>query len=182
VLKIVSPDAIHKTEVGGVLTGIGSQQEVINGYALIRDNLERYQPGAGMTGIRVAAMAPEGYDMFIGGLQDPSFGPVVFFGFGGIYVEVFKDVERVLCPSSLPEIRGKLERLKVRRMLAGLRGRRSIDPEPFIGRSARLPDCWPIVRKSSNWTSTRCGSWPTARSWPWMPGCACRRILPQERG
>jgi len=69
--------------------------------------------------------------MFIGGLQDPSFGPVVFFGYGGIYVEVFKDVQRVLCPSSLREIGQKLEQLQSWRILAGLRGRPAIDPAPF---------------------------------------------------
>jgi acetyltransferase len=76
-------------------------------------------------------MATDGYDLFIGGLQDPSFGPVVFFGYGGIYVEVFEDVERVLCPSSIGEILEKLHRLRSWRMLTGLRGRAPIDPTPF---------------------------------------------------
>ena len=131
VLKVISADAIHKTEAGGVLTGINSQAEAVRGFALIKDNLERYQPDARLEGVRVSAMATDGYDLFIGGLQDPSFGPVVFFGYGGIYVEVFEDVERVLCPSSIGEILEKLHRLRSWRMLTGLRGRAPIDPTPF---------------------------------------------------
>jgi acetate---CoA ligase (ADP-forming) len=98
----------------------------------IRDNLERYRPDARLDGVRVTAMASDGHDLFIGGIQDPSFGPVVFFGSGGVHIEVFQDVERVLCPSSHAEIRGKLERLKIWRILAGLRGQQPIDPESFI--------------------------------------------------
>ena len=131
VLKVVSPEAVHKTEVGGVLTGIGSREEVVRGFGLIRENLERHQPGARLDGIRVTAMAAEGHDMFIGGLQDPSFGPMVFFGYGGIYVEVFKDVERVLCPSSIAEIQLKLQQLQSYKILAGMRGRKPFDTTPF---------------------------------------------------
>ncbi len=131
VLKVISPDAVHKTEVDGVLTGIGSRQEAEDGFARIRENLERYRKGAIWEGVRVAAMAADGCDLFIGGLQDPAFGPVIFFGYGGIYVEIFKDVERVLCPSSLAEILEKLQRLRCYRIFAGVRGRQAIDPLPF---------------------------------------------------
>lgn len=148
VLKVVSPDAVHKTEAGGVLIGIGSRKEAVQGFARIRDNLERYRPGARLAGVRVTAMAPDGQDLFIGGLQDPAFGPVVFFGSGGVQVEVFQDVERVLCPTAHAEIRSKLERLKIWRILAGLRGRPPIDPEPFIrsiGTIARLLADFPEI-------------------------------------
>jgi acetyltransferase len=154
VLKVISAAAVHKTEAGGVLVGIGSRQEAMEGFARIGENLERYRPGAVFAGVRVMAMAPDGHDLFIGGLQDRSFGPVVTFGYGGIHIELFEDVERVLCPSSLAEIRDKLERLKVRRMLAGLRGRRAVDPELFIrtiGKVARLlADCPEILELDVN--------------------------------
>jgi acetyltransferase len=132
VLKVISPDAVHKTEAGGVVTGIGSQEEATRGFARIRDNLELYRPGARLDGVRVMAQAADGCDLFIGGLRDSSFGPVVFFGAGGIYVEVFKDVERVLCPSSHGEIKDKLERLRSHRILAGIRGNKPIDTAPLI--------------------------------------------------
>jgi acetyltransferase len=154
VLKVVSPDAVHKTEAGGVLTGIASRQEVASGYGLIQKNLERFQRGARLDGVRVTAMVTEGYDMFIGGLQDPSFGPVVFFGYGGIYVEVFKDLARILCPSSLSEILRKLERLQSWRILAGIRGRAPIDPTPFarsiLGIAQLLADFPQIVELDIN--------------------------------
>ncbi len=132
VLKVISPEAVHKTEAGGVLTGVHSQAEAIRGFERIQANLERYRPGARLDGVRVMAMAADGYDLFIGGIRDPSFGPVVFFGYGGIYVEVFKDVERALCPSSTEEILAKLARLRSWRMLTGLRGRAPIDPAPLV--------------------------------------------------
>ena len=99
-------------------------------------------------------MAGEGYDMFIGGLQDPAFGPVVFFGYGGFYVEVFQDVERVLCPSSLAEIQQKLERLRSWRILAGIRGHKPIDSAPFarsiLGIAQLLADFPQIVELDIN--------------------------------
>ncbi|MCL2790209.1 MAG: acetate--CoA ligase family protein [Desulfobulbus sp.] len=131
VLKVVSPEAVHKTEVGGVLTGIGSPEEAARGFDRIRDNLERHRPGARFDGVRVVAMAPAGHDLFIGGLRDPAFGPVVLFGYGGIFIEVFQDVQRVLAPSSLAEITGKIGRLRSAPLFAGARGRRPLDPAPF---------------------------------------------------
>ena len=148
VLKVVSPDAVHKTEAGGVLVGIGSPQEAVQGFAHIRANLERFRPGARLDGVRVMAMAPPGHDLFIGGLQDPSFGPVVFFGYGGIHIEVFEDVERVLCPSSLAEIEEKIARLRSSRILAGMRGRIPVSPAPFarsILNVARLMTDFPQI-------------------------------------
>lgn len=131
-LKVVSPDAVHKTEAGGVLLGIGTRQAATLGFARIRDNLQGYRPGAALEGVRVTAMAPEGIDAFVGGLKDPTFGPVVFFGYGGIHVELFQDVERVLCPTSAAEIDAKLQRLKIGRVLGGLRGQAPIDRVPLI--------------------------------------------------
>jgi hypothetical protein len=78
------------------------------------------------------AMAPSGHDLFIGGLQDPAFGPVVMFGYGGVFVEVFRDVERVLCPSSQAEIEEKIARLQAAKIFAGARGRAPVDPTPFV--------------------------------------------------
>ena len=112
VLKLVSPDTLHKTEAGGVIVNVTDSKAVAEGFETIRGNLARFNPGARFAGIRVMKMAGEGIDMFIGGRMDASFGPVVYFGFGGIYVEVFKDVSIVLCPAHTEEIRTRLERLK----------------------------------------------------------------------
>jgi len=132
VMKVISAQAIHKTEAGGVLLGISTREQAKEGFQRIRANLEQYAPGARLEGVRIVAMAAEGHDLFIGGLQDPSFGPVLFFGYGGVLIEVIQDVERVLCPSSFEEIREKLQRLHAWRLLAGIRGQGAIDPTPLI--------------------------------------------------
>jgi acetyltransferase len=131
VLKVVSPEAVHKTEVGGVLLDVNSPEEASHGFDHIRANLERYRPGARFDGVRVAAMAPAGHDLFIGGLQDQAFGPVVLFGSGGIHVEILQDMERVLAPSSLAEITEKIGRLRAARLFTKARGREPVDPAPF---------------------------------------------------
>lgn len=138
VMKVVSPDALHKSEAGGVLTGIASESEVLRGFDLIRDNLKRYRRDAQLHGVRISAMAAEGYDLFIGGLRDPAFGPVVFFGLGGIHIEIFRDVERVLCPSSEEEIIGKLHRLRSWSILSGARGGQAIDPAVLVAAILRI--------------------------------------------
>ena len=84
-------------------------------------------------------MADEGYDMFIGGKFDKSFGPVVVFGFGGIYVEVFKDVQTCLCPANARSARKKIESLKSYTILQGTRGMKPADIDGYV-------DC--IVRVS----------------------------------
>nr|WP_321465929.1 acetate--CoA ligase family protein [uncultured Desulfobulbus sp.] len=136
--KVISPQGLHKTEVGGVLLGIASLEEAGEGFRQIQANLKLSAPGARFDGVRVTAMAGEGHDLFIGGLQDPSFGPVLFFGYGGILIELLADVERVLCPSSRTEIREKLQRLQAWRLLSGIRGQKAVNPEPFIDLACTL--------------------------------------------
>ena len=110
VLKVVSPDALHKSEAGGVIVGLSDDDSVKKGFSTIRKNLLAHKSDARFQGVRVMKMADEGYDMFIGGRQDASFGPVVFFGYGGIYIEVFKDVKILLCPAGRDEIMDKGQR------------------------------------------------------------------------
>ncbi len=83
-------------------------------------------------------MAPAGFDLFIGGLQDPVFGPVVVFGAGGIQVEVFADVARLLCPTGEAEVLAELGRLHCARLFEGFRGRPAMDPAPFARAVVRV--------------------------------------------
>ena len=83
-------------------------------------------------------MAGEGYDMFIGGKQDASFGPVVFFGFGGIYIEVFRDVKLLLCPAGRDEIMEKVKELKSYHILKGARGKQAGDIDAFVDMILRV--------------------------------------------
>ncbi len=133
VMKIVSPDAIHKSEAGGVVLGIQNKAEAINAFHLIKSNLLNYKKDADFSGVRVTKEAGSGYDMFIGGKQDDSFGPVIYFGFGGIYVELFNDVEKLLCPVGKYEVEKKLKKLKSYKMLKGLRGKQSGDIDSYVG-------------------------------------------------
>ena len=138
VMKIVSPDAIHKSEAGGVLVNIKNEDEVKEAFDTIKTNLFNYNKDARFEGIRVMEMAADGHDMFIGGNVDDSFGPAVFFGYGGIYIEVFTDVQNVLAPSNKTEISEKLERLKSYKILEGTRGQSRGDIEGYVDMIERV--------------------------------------------
>ena len=137
-MKVISPDALHKSDAGGVLLDIGNDEQVRSAFAAIASNLAAYSRQARFEGVRVMGMAEPGYDMFVGGHDDESFGPVVFFGFGGIYIEVFQDTEKALCPAGLVEISGKIEKLKSARILAGTRGRSAGDRAAYADLVVRV--------------------------------------------
>jgi len=138
VMKVSSPDAVHKSEAGGVVVGIADRAGAEAAFERIRSSLAAYKKDARFDGVRVMKMAGDGYDMFIGGNRDESFGPVVFFGFGGIYIEIFRDVKNVLCPSLLEEISEKLKRLKSYAILRGARGRGAGDIAGYAGMIERV--------------------------------------------
>ena len=138
VMKVVSPDAVHKSEAGGVITGIQSAEDVDKAFKMIRDNLQNYKANADFQGVRVMKQAGEGYDMFIGGKYDNSFGPIVFFGYGGIYIEVFHDVANVLCPSDFAEIENKVKKLKSYKILQGARGKGAGDIPGYVAMIERV--------------------------------------------
>jgi len=137
-MKVVSPNALHKSDAGGVLLGLDNHDQVVKGFTTIRENLLRYNKEARFDGVRIQKMAPDGYDMFVGGRQDPSFGPVLFFGMGGIFVEVFKDIANVLCPTRPETVQTKLNGLKSSQMLDGVRGYAAGDINAFIDLIVRI--------------------------------------------
>ncbi|MEE9912637.1 MAG: acetate--CoA ligase family protein [Deltaproteobacteria bacterium] len=138
VMKIVSPDAIHKSEAGGVFTDVPDAGSVRSVFRVIRENLYRYKANARFDGVRVMKQAGDGYDMFIGGKYDPSFGPIVFFGYGGIYIEVFRDTANVLCPSNTGEIEDKVRKLKSCKILQGARGKGAGDIPGYVAMIERV--------------------------------------------
>ena len=93
VLKIVSPDIIHKSEVGGVILNLKTALEVEQAYRTILTTAKRYQPNAKISGVLVQEMAPQSTEVIVGAIKDDQFGPAVMFGLGGIFVEVLKDVD-----------------------------------------------------------------------------------------
>jgi len=132
VMKVVSPDAIHKSEAGGVILNIDSDSAAEAAFTTIRGNLLNHAPQAEFTGVRVMQMAAPGRDMFVGGHFDNSFGQIAVFGYGGIYIEVFNDTERVLCPTTYDEVKNRIGRLQCLPLLKGVRGEQASDIRAFV--------------------------------------------------
>ncbi|GAB3382798.1 acetate--CoA ligase family protein [Amycolatopsis echigonensis] len=138
VLKIVSPDILHKTEAGGVLVGLGSEQEVADGYATILANAKAYDASARITGVQVQQMLTSGQEVIIGAVTDPSFGKIVAFGLGGVLVEVLKDVTFRLAPTSTDEARSMVDGIAAAEILNGVRGSEAVDKPALAGIVHRL--------------------------------------------
>ena len=122
VMKIVSPDIPHKTEIGGVVIGLDSEAAVRETDALLRERARAAAPEAYVEGILVAPMAPKGIEAIVGVSRDPLFGPLVMFGLGGIFVEVFKDVTFRLAPFDRAEAMRMIEEIEGRVLFDGVRG------------------------------------------------------------
>ncbi len=129
VAKIVSPDILHKTEAKGVLVGLKSADEVSEGFDTIVANAKAYKSDADITGVQVQQMLPEGQEVLVGAIKDPSFGPVVTFGLGGILVEVLRDVTFRLAPTSADEAMDMVNGIKTAEVLRGVRGRPGVDQQ-----------------------------------------------------
>src|ERR1700675_1125758 len=122
VLKIVSPEILHKTEAGGVLVGVKSAEEAEKGFATIMANAKKYDAKAKLLGVQVQQMLPGGQEVIIGAVTDPSFGKLVAFGLGGILVEVLKDITFRLAPASREDALSMLDGIAAAEILKGVRG------------------------------------------------------------
>ena len=122
VLKIVSPDIEHKTEIGGVLVGVADRVAVKQGYATLVARAAEHRPDAITEGVLVAPMAGKGVETIVGVSRDPVFGPAVMFGLGGVHVEVLKDVSFRLAPFGRDEALRMIDEIRGRALLAGVRG------------------------------------------------------------
>ncbi|MGI0090449.1 MAG: acetate--CoA ligase family protein [Nitrososphaerales archaeon] len=127
VMKVVSPNVLHKTDVGGVKVNIKTQAEAREAYRTIRKNTLRSNKDANVVGILVQKMAPAGHEFVVGATRDPQFGPTVMFGLGGIYVEIFKDVSFRFAPVSEEDSLRMIEELKSSALLSGYRGSKPLD-------------------------------------------------------
>ena len=129
VLKIVSPEILHKTEAGGVLVGIGSAAEAEKGFATIMANAAKYNAKATLLGIQVQQMLSGGQEVIIGAVTDPAFGKLVAFGLGGILVEVLKDITFRLAPASREDALSMQDGIAAAEILKGVRGADPVDRE-----------------------------------------------------
>jgi acetate---CoA ligase (ADP-forming) len=127
VMKIASPDIIHKSDIGGVRVGISSQDQVQDVFELMVMRARRYMPEAEIKGVNVQQMVTQGKEVILGMNRDPQFGPLVMFGLGGIYVEVMKDVVFRVAPFGKNEAHNMIREIKGYPLLAGVRGERPSD-------------------------------------------------------
>jgi acetyl coenzyme A synthetase (ADP forming)-like protein len=127
VLKIVSPDILHKTEAGGVLVGLKDAEAVKAGFTKIVDNAKAYHADARILGVQVQQMLTEGQEVIIGSVTDPTFGKIVAFGLGGVLVEVLKDVTFRLAPTSPEEALSMIDGIQAAEILRGVRGSDPVD-------------------------------------------------------
>jgi acetyltransferase len=139
VMKIASPDILHKTDVGGVKVGLESQEEVRDAYELMIYRAEKYLPEATVWGCQIQEMAPPGgLEVLIGMNRDPQFGPLVTFGLGGIYVEALKDVTFRVAPFSRREAEAMLSEIRSHALLEGVRGNPPVDQEAIVDTLLRM--------------------------------------------
>ncbi len=143
VLKIVSPDILHKTDAGGVVVGVDSEDAAREAYDQILASAKAYQAGASITGVQVQKMLDTGADIqevIVGAVTDPAFGKVVAFGLGGVLVEVLKDITFRLAPTTPDEAMSMVEGIGAAEILNGVRGAKAVDKEALAGIITGLSD------------------------------------------
>ncbi len=122
-LKIVSPDIVHKSEAGGIKLGLCDPPAVATAYRHMLQTIGLAGSEARLEGVLVETMAPPGDEVIVGMRRDPQFGPLIMFGLGGIYVELFADVSFRVAPFNRPEALALIQETRAGRLLAGWRGR-----------------------------------------------------------
>jgi acyl-CoA synthetase (NDP forming) len=127
VIKVVSPDITHKSDVGGIRLGLESKKEVIAAFEEMLDAVREVQPKARIDGVALQHMAPRGAEVIIGMSKDPQFGPVLMFGLGGVLVEVLKDVAFRIVPLEPRDARQMIREIKGYAILEGVRGQDAAD-------------------------------------------------------
>jgi len=132
-MKVISPEISHKSDVGGVILHIDSLKKAEEAY----DRVMSLNPG-NRTGVRLQKMISVGKEVILGAKRDPSFGPVVLFGLGGIYVEVLKETSLRVAPINRSEAEEMISELKSSAILKGIRGERSSDIEAIVEMLLRL--------------------------------------------
>jgi hypothetical protein len=138
VMKILSPDILHKSEIGGVLLDVTSPQAVRDGFALLLDRARIAVPSARIEGVLVAKQLRGGVECILGIHRDPVFGPVAMFGLGGIFVEILHDVAFRRCPFGEDVAEAMICSIKAAPVLLGARGRKVADIPALARMLARL--------------------------------------------
>jgi acyl-CoA synthetase (NDP forming) len=132
VLKIVSPHILHKTDVGGVMLDIENEEELQIKFTELLKNVKNKKPDAQIEGVLIQPMVSSGIETIIGIKRDPQFGPLIMFGIGGIYVEVFRDVSFRICPIRESSAWRMVQEIKGYKLLQGFRGKPPSDIEKIV--------------------------------------------------
>ncbi len=132
VLKIVSPDVIHKSDAGGVMVNLRTADEVKAAYRKILENVKKYNANAKIVGLLVQEMAPQSTEVIVGAIKDPQFGQTLMFGLGGIFVEILKDVNFKIAPLTMDDARDMITELKAYPLLKGYRNSPPADIEALV--------------------------------------------------
>ena len=132
VLKVVSPDAIHKSDVGGVVLGIEDAGGLAQAYEGIVNSVRMHKTDAEIPGMLVCQQVPPGLEVIVGGLQDVMFGPALMFGLGGIFAEVLEDVTFRVVPIERADAEEMIQEIRGYPLLAGARGHGGYDVEALV--------------------------------------------------
>lgn len=127
VMKVLSRQIVHKSDVGGVIVGISNDEEMFAAFEKMISSVNKACPGAIIDGFVIQKMMPAGVEVVVGALRNSQFGPVVMFGMGGIYIEILKDVEFRLAPLDAAEARRQIEETRISAILKGVRGQAPCD-------------------------------------------------------
>jgi acyl-CoA synthetase (NDP forming) len=148
VMKIVSPEILHKTEAGGVMIGVKNADEAAAAYEQIIANAKKYNAKASILGVQVQQMVQGGQEVIVGAMTDGSFGKLVAFGMGGVLVEVLKDVTFRLAPATREDAESMLGSIQAAEMLKGVRGGKPVNREALqdlIVRVSQLVSDFPEI-------------------------------------
>jgi acetyl coenzyme A synthetase (ADP forming)-like protein len=148
VMKIVSPEILHKTEAGGVIVGVKNADEAATAYEQIVANAKKYNAKANILGVQVQQMIKGGQEVIVGAMTDDSFGKLVAFGMGGVLVEVLKDVTFRLAPATREDAASMLDSIQAAEMLKGVRGGKPVNREALqdiIVRVSQLVSDFPEI-------------------------------------
>ena len=140
-LKIVSPDIIHKSDVGGVKLNLKSREEVARAVNEMLKTVSMKAPNARIVGVIMYQMAPQGVEVIVGGVRDSVFDAAVMFGLGGVFVEVFRDVSFRIAPVSFEDALEMISEIKSSQILEGYRGSEPVDKKALadiIVKTSRL--------------------------------------------
>jgi len=127
VLKIISPDIIHKSDVGGVVINLKTPEEVKEAYRKILTKAKKHKADAEITGILIQEMAPKSTEVIVGATKDPQFGPALMFGLGGVFVEILEDVTFRIAPITEKDAIEMITEVKAYPLLKGYRGQAPAD-------------------------------------------------------